>query len=88
MTSLKFRLAPTLSRLDPNIISKVEWILLGTTLKWIDSIWDMILSKMTFAHLSQATAASQRFFHRTQNTFNRIQDSFMTIEIHDQGQLK
>ena len=32
MTSLKFRLAPTLSRLDPNIISKVEWILLGTTL--------------------------------------------------------
>ena len=40
---------------------------------------------MTFAHLSQATAESQRFFHRTQNTFNRIQNSLMTIEIHDQG---
>ena len=40
---------------------------------------------MTFAHLSQATAASQRFYHRTQNTFNRIQNTYMTIEIHDQG---
>ena len=45
----------------------------------------LFLSKMTFAHLSQATAASQRFYHRTQNTFNRIQNSLMTIEIHDQG---
>ena len=45
----------------------------------------IILSKMTFAHLSQATAESRRFFHRTQNTFNRIQNSLMTIEIHDQG---
>ena len=43
---------------------------------------------MTFAHLSQATAASQRFYHRTQNTFNRIQNTYMTIEIHDQGYLK
>ena len=41
---------------------------------------------MTFANLSQTTAASQRFYHRTQNTFNRIQNSFMTIEIHDQGE--
>ena len=41
---------------------------------------------MTFAHLSQATAESQRFYHRTQNTFNQIQNSFMTIEIHDQGE--
>ena len=41
---------------------------------------------MTFANLSQTTAASQRFYHRTQNTFNRIQNLFMTIEIHDQGQ--
>ena len=40
---------------------------------------------MTFAHLSQATAESQRVYHRTQNTFNRIQNSLMTIEIHDQG---
>ena len=40
---------------------------------------------MTFANLSQTTAASQRFYHRTQNTFNRIQNSLMTIEIHDQG---
>ena len=44
-------------------------------------------SKMTFAHLSQATAESQRVFHRTQNTFNRIQNSLLTIEIHDQGKL-
>ena len=43
---------------------------------------------MTFAHLSQATAASQRLFHRTQNTFNRIQNSFITIEIHDQGKIE
>ena len=42
---------------------------------------------MTFARLSQATAASQRFYHRTQNTVNRIQNSLMTIEIHDQGKL-
>ena len=40
---------------------------------------------MTFARLSQATAASQRFYHRTQHTVNRIQNSLMTIEIHDQG---
>ena len=43
---------------------------------------------MTFAHLSQATAESQRVDHRTQNTFNRIQNSLMTIEIHDQGKSK
>ena len=43
---------------------------------------------MTFAHLSQATAASKRFDHRTQNTFNRIQNTYMTIEIHDQGWLQ
>ena len=43
-------------------------------------------SKMTFAHLSQATAASQRFYHRTRNTFNRIQNTFITTEIHEQGQ--
>ena len=42
-------------------------------------------SKMTFAHLSQATAASQRFYHRTQHTFNRIQNTYLTIEIHNQG---
>ena len=42
-------------------------------------------SKMTFAKLSQATASSQRYDHRTQNTFNRIANSLMTIEIHDQG---
>ena len=41
---------------------------------------------MTFNHLSQATAASKRFYHRTQNTFNRIQNSLITIEIHDQGE--
>ena len=40
---------------------------------------------MTFAKLSQATALSQRRYHRTQNTFNRISNSLMTIEIHDQG---
>ena len=44
-----------------------------------------IFSKMTFAVLSQATAESQRLYHRTQNTFNRIQNSLLTIEIHDQG---
>ena len=43
---------------------------------------------MTFAYLSQATAASKRFYHRTQNTFNRIQNTYMSIEIHHQGQLK
>ena len=42
-------------------------------------------SKMTFALLSEATASSKRFFHRSQNTFNRIQNSFVTNEIHDQG---
>ena len=46
-----------------------------------------IFSKMTFAVLSQATAESQRLYHRTQNTFNRIQNSLLTIEIHDQGKL-
>ena len=40
---------------------------------------------MTFAQLSQATATYQRYNHRTQNTFNRIQNSLMSIEIHDQG---
>jgi len=40
---------------------------------------------MTFAQLSQATVTNQRFFHRTRNTFNRIQNSLMSIEIHDQG---
>ena len=42
-------------------------------------------SKMTFACLSQATATSARVFHQTQNTFNRIQNTFITDEIHDQG---
>ena len=41
---------------------------------------------MTFAHISEATALSQRVFQRSQNTFNRIQNSFMTNEIHDQGE--
>ena len=45
-----------------------------------------VFSKMTFAHISEATALSQRVFHQSQNTFNRIQNSFMTNEIHDQGQ--
>ena len=40
---------------------------------------------MTFALLSAATASSQRVFHESQNTFNRIQNSFITKEIHDQG---
>ena len=40
---------------------------------------------MTFNLLSQATADSQRYFHRSQNTFNRFQDTFITTEIHDQG---
>ena len=40
---------------------------------------------MTFACISQATALSKRVFHQTQNTFNRIQDTFITDEIHDQG---
>ena len=44
-------------------------------------------SKMTFALLSQATAESLRVDHRTQHTFNRIQNSLMTIEIHDQGKM-
>ena len=35
--------------------------------------------------MSQATVTLQRMDHRTQNTFNRIQNSLMTIEIHDQG---
>ena len=43
---------------------------------------------MTFANLSQATAASKRVYHRTQNTFNRIQNTYMSIEIHHQGWLK
>ena len=42
-------------------------------------------SKITFAQLSQATVTQERLFHRTQNTFNRIQNSLMSIEIHDQG---
>ena len=41
---------------------------------------------MTFAHLKQATAASQRLNHQTRNTFNRIQNTFITTEIHEQGQ--
>jgi len=44
-------------------------------------------SKMTFACLSQATATSARVFHQTQNTFNRIQNTFITDEIHDQGNI-
>ena len=44
-------------------------------------------SKMTFACLSQATATSNRVFHQTQNTFNRIQNTFITDEIHDQGKI-
>ena len=40
---------------------------------------------MTFACLSQATALSKRVFHQTQNTFNRIKNTFITDEIHDQG---
>ena len=40
---------------------------------------------MTFACLSQATATSKRVFHQTQNTFNRIHNTFITDEIHDQG---
>ena len=43
-----------------------------------------MLSKMTFAPLSQATHASQRFYYQTQNTFNKP-NTLMTIEIHDQG---
>ena len=35
---------------------------------------------MTFANLSQVTAASQRFYHRSLNS-----NSLITIEIHDQG---
>ena len=46
---------------------------------------NLIFSKMTFACLSQATATSKRVFHQTQNTFNRIQNTFITDEIHDQG---
>ena len=42
---------------------------------------------MTFACLSQATALSKRVFHQTQNTFNRIQNTFITDEIHDQGNI-
>ena len=42
---------------------------------------------MTFARLSQATAASQRYFHQTQNSANRFRNSLMTNEIHDQGYL-
>ena len=40
---------------------------------------------MTFACLSQATATSNRVFHHSQNTINRIQNTFITDEIHDQG---
>ena len=40
---------------------------------------------MTFACLSQATAVSKRVFHRPQNTIDRIQNTFITNEIHDQG---
>jgi len=42
---------------------------------------------MTFGCLSQATALSKRVFHQTQNTFNRIQNTFITDEIHDQGKI-
>ena len=48
----------------------------------------IIFSKFTFALLSQATAESQRLYHRTQNTVNRIQNSLITTEIHDQGRIK
>ena len=43
---------------------------------------------MTFACLSQATATSKRVFHQTKNTFNRIHNTFITDEIHDQGKNK
>ena len=49
-----------------------------------EMVKNMFFSKMTFAILSQATAESQRFYHRTQNSFNRIQNSLMTIEVHNQ----
>ena len=49
---------------------------------------NIIFSKMTFANLSQATAASKRVYHRTRNTFNRIQNTYMSIEIHHQGKLR
>ena len=42
---------------------------------------------MTYAHLSRAAAESQRYNHQSQNTFNQIQNSLMTKEIHDQGML-
>ena len=40
---------------------------------------------MTFAHLSQATAESQRIFHQTQNPISRIQNTLVTKEVHEQG---
>ena len=40
---------------------------------------------MGFADLSQATAVSQKVFHQTQNTFDRIENTFITKEIHDTG---
>ena len=49
------------------------------------SLVEVFFSKMTFAHLKQATAGSQRFYHRTRNTFNRILNTFITTEIHEQG---
>ena len=33
----------------------------------------------------QATALSQKVVHQTRNTFNRIQNTFITDEIHDIG---
>ena len=48
----------------------------------------MFFSNMTFDHLSQATAESQRYYHRTQHTFNRIQNLLMSTEIHNNGKSK
>ena len=40
---------------------------------------------MTVDYLSQEIALSRRVFHQTQNTYNRIQNTFITDEIHDTG---
>ena len=40
---------------------------------------------MTVDQFSQATASSKRFYHQAQETFNQIQNSMVTLEIHDQG---
>ena len=71
------------SKISYFMIHPLNEYLVCTT--YLNSKLKLIFSKMTFAHLSQATVESKRFYHRTQNTFNRIQNSFMSIEIHDQG---